>query len=160
MHGQNNYLDLSLLRGKTPLDLQHNFAISQERASGYPYDRALSLQKYSKFSFYLYGRYTGNSILQLDHKSRLISWCIFYPLDRAQNASRKGLGTIAHVKSILDISKYAKPDYTVEHSRATSLRDKHLEAMGLSKRERLETYIRKSIDYAARKGFSFNNPFS
>jgi hypothetical protein len=73
-----------------------------------------------------------------------------------------GIGTLAHVKTLLGIieRESLSPGTQVKHFAPSPDRVAHLAAMGLEPRGyTIGDYLAKSIAYANRMGFSFENPF-
>jgi hypothetical protein len=135
--------------------LQQSFTMSphQEYSSLYGF-------RSDVHDFYLLGMRTGDTRLCSMPDERILLWEGFFPRDRIHDVAIDKLGTLAHVASLLKmVEKYGlHGDCTVLHASPSTARRAHLNAMGLGISEQLEPYLAKSIAYANRCGFSFENP--
>ena len=132
--------------------LQHNFSVSGMGGC----------EDEKRFNFFLGGRHIGYAVLDTDHDAGLVRWVYFYPHSMKQGLGRKGIGTLAHVAALQALidEERLMPGYIVLHTSATRNRRSHMEAMGLNVAESLGNYMGKSVAYANRRGFNFDNPFS
>ncbi|HLC77067.1 MAG TPA: hypothetical protein VJH04_02585 [archaeon] len=146
---------LEYVRQLDRLGLQHNFAVSAETV----YD--LECNNATRFNFFIAGRSTGHAIISTDHNAKYATWVHFYPLLKKTGLERRGVGTLAHVTALKTLVEQEQlgPGYTVIHTSPTKIRLAQMAEMGLQRSEPLRDYMKKSVDYANRKGFDFRNPF-
>lgn len=111
-------------------------------------------------NFYMFGHHIGYSEIEFIRRPKGILWTLFYPLHEVNGLERRGIGTIAHVESLLAAVNYgADETYFVNHMNMTNLRAAQLSRMGIICGEKMYDYMQKSISYANSRGFDFNNPF-
>jgi len=110
---------------------------------------------------------TGSAQLEVDRERKEILWRGFFPLDYCYGASRKGLGTLAHVSTLLKLLENEPEiwDYDVIHHGIDGWgRVIQLTKIGITRtdtdsfREKFESYMRKSIAYLRRIGMDMNLP--
>jgi len=144
------------LRNAAPDAVQSSLAVSRDRTAVDPRCR----WDYAKFDFYLLGRYSGSATLHTSHDEELVVWRTFYP-NECHGVTKRGVGTAAHVETIIRLTEQEQlhSRYVVISPSANRGRASQLAAMKLNTREHLGDYLRKSVEYANRKGFRFHNPF-
>ncbi len=112
--------------------------------------------------YYISGDLTGVGGLIYDSENDLLLWTSFFPkLELPRDAPRIRIGTIAHVKSLLEVieSGVVDKETIVKHLNPGSDRKKHLRTLGVKSGQPLETYLTGSLQYAENQGFRFENPF-
>ena len=130
-----------------------------------------------RFHYNVLGRTTGNGGSHLVPEDNVILWDRFFPLEelgeRAESLKRKGIGTLANITSCLYLTSLLGPqykDYVIAHMGTSPERRKQLERIGINRNgiklftktadfaEEFPSYLRKWINYANSRGFSFENP--
>ena len=144
------------IRCATPEALQSFFAASRERGAT---DRTHLRWAYFRFYFYILGRQTGSASLHVSHDDELVLWRTFYP-NQSHGVTRRGAGTLAHTETLVKVVEQEglPVSYRIVHTSANPGRRAQLDKMRLVDGEHLESYMRKSIDYANSKGFRFREP--
>ncbi|GEM_PF-5367716 len=103
----------------------------------------------------------GTLRVQRGHQGE-IEYDRFYPHAFKEGVKRRGIGTLAHVATLIEVvEKVLEIDesYTVFHN-PLSTSDEYtalLKTIGVGFKESINPYIAKCIAYAARRGFSFTS---
>jgi hypothetical protein len=115
------------------------------------------------YNYYLGDKAIGWGCVRIDPARWHLVWERFYPHEQGQTQARHGIGTLAHVATLLEL--VAQPDvtssYNVLGDFATPSRQIQYGKMGIVpyRATPLPEYLRKSIEYAnGRKGFNFSMP--
>jgi hypothetical protein len=115
-----------------------------------------------QFDYFVCGVRVGYSTFVFRGKEKQFRWEEFYPRE-FRPLSVKGLGTLAHVETLLWVIEYTDiaGDYiNVEQASTSDQRKGHLRAMGIEGKMLLDEYLQKSLKFAERKfGWVYENPF-
>ena len=93
-----------------------------------------------------------------ENENKIFLWQQFFPLDYVTGAERKGIGTLAHTKSLLKLYYSGITlDFITRHNfkHITDERRLHLQKTGITNELTFKDYLQKSVGYAKSKGFQF-----
>ena len=151
--------DYGLLSKLTPQEKQLNFGLQIDTFGGKPsqHNGLITL------GYHFRNQYIGWGRVELRRGFDVLTWQRFYPMAEMPWLHRKGLGTLAHATTMCELVDRFNlhPQFEVEHNyhNLSDSRENHLQRMGLEYQEPLQSYLKKSLEYAKGKGFKFGNPF-
>ncbi len=120
-----------------------------------------------KFKYLDIGRKTGYGSIRYHPGGRYASesayllWWEFFPYSRLRVSDGLGIGTLAHVSTLLESIRILGlgPETKVYHGDPSERRQGILDVMGCCSGQMLEEYLARSIEFAATQGYAFPNPF-
>jgi hypothetical protein len=127
-------------------------------------DESLCFRQFPHFTFdyRLDGRNIGFGRVRIDTAENELVWERCYPHASGLTVKRNGIGTLAHVETLLQTlqlypvtSRYSVRDDISSEDRRLQFGKLGIEPLVATA---LPIYLQKSIDYARRKGFSFTMP--
>lgn len=111
--------------------------------------------------YFLYGIPSGDAFLCVYPKEERIVWVKFYPLHHFPELQRRGIGSLAHAKTIWGIWETYPTlrGFEIGHEKFThpNFRFYQLVKMGINPEQPLlfPKYLKLSLTYVMKKGFDF-----